>query len=233
MTTASSGQLHPETLRQFPAFAAASDEILSQLIREGVRRKLPADLLICSPGAICDTVTFVLEGRARIFSMGENGREITLYRLEAGNTCVLAASSILSGLPLPAFSVTETAGEVLQVTASVFRTWFEREEFWRGFVFSLLASRLAGVIAITNAKAFRRLDARIADYLLDEAKKSRQEVKTTHHNIAADLGSSREVVSRVLKSFEVEGLVGLRRGAIRLVDNAGLSAKAQQGACPM
>ncbi len=182
---------------------------------------------MCSQGEQCQALPLVLSGNARVFTEGENGREITLYRVFPGETCVLAISCILSGRPSPAFTMAETDGEVLALPGEVFRGWFERSQFWRTYVFAQLAERLVDVIAITNEAVFRRLDCRIASYLLEAPADPRSGIRVTHQDLAAELGSSREVVSRILKSFEHAGLVRLGRGRIRLADRQGLSAKAR------
>ena len=217
-------QSHTETLKTFPAFATASDGILSDLANQGIHKKLPSGLMTSLQGTQSHHFPIVLRGSARVFTMGENGREITLYRLKPGEGCVLAAASILSELPLPAFAIIEDAGDFLMVPAEIFQKWFDDVGFWRKFVFSLIAHNLANVIAVTNATTFRRLDARVASHLLEAPN---GEARTTHQAIALELGSSREVISRVLKSFEIEGLVGLGRGSVRLLDRDGLVDKSE------
>lgn len=211
-------------LRGFSAFAEAGETFLREVAERSIHKRLPADVMTSLQGTQCHSFPIVLRGTARVFTMGASGREITLYRLSPGEGCVLAASSILSGLPLPAFAVTETEGDCLKVPSATFLDWFDRQAFWRRFVFSLIAHNLAIVIAVTTATTFRRLDARVASHLLEA---SNGEAKTTHQAIALELGSSREVISRVLKSFEVEGLVELRRGAVRFLDRDGLVAKSK------
>lgn len=211
-------------LRTFPAFTKADDHVLSELTTKAHRRTLPDGFMTSMQGAQCEHFPIVLDGTARVFTMGDNGREITLYRLKPGEGCVLAAASILSGLPLPAFAVTESENDLLLISPSVFNDWFDRLDFWRRFVVSLISQNLAQVIAVTNATAFRRLDARVAGHLLATPG---PEAKTTHQEIASELGSSREVISRVLKSFECEGLIELHRGAVALIDRDALAAKAE------
>lgn len=211
-------------LRAFPAFAGADDHVLSELTEKTHHHKVPAGFMTSMQGTQCEHFPIVLDGTARVFTIGDNGREITLYRLKPGEGCVLAAASILSDLPLPAFAVTESENDLLLVSPAVFNDWFDRLAFWRRFVVSLISQNLAQVIAVTNATAFRRLDARVASHLLETPG---PESKTTHQEIAAELGSSREVISRVLKSLEAEGLIKLHRGAVSLIDRAALAAKAE------
>ena len=226
MQSQMSESLTVEALRTFPTFAEADDNTLEDLIHSAMHKSLPAGLIMCRPGETCPVLPVVLHGGARVFAIGENGREITLYRLLEGNACVLAAASILSRQPASAFSQTEAAGDVLLVPADFLRAWVDTNPFWRTFVFRLISDRLASILEVTNQAAFGRLDHRIASHLLDQINGSDAPIRTTHQAIAAEIGSSREVVSRLLKSFEAEGLLQLGRGNIRLVDRSGLAAKA-------
>jgi CRP/FNR family transcriptional regulator len=218
-----------ETLRSFPNFAEANDRTLETLLQSAIHKSLPAGVIMCRPGDDCAVLPVVLRGGARVFAIGESGREITLYRLLEGNACVLAAASILSQKPASAFSQTEVGGDALLIPADYLRAWVDADPFWRSFVFNLINDRLASILEVTNQAAFGRLDQRIASHLLEKGNgKTGKEapIRTTHQEIASELGSSREVVSRLLKSFEGQGLVRLSRGEILLQDPSRLAVRA-------
>ena len=181
--------------------------------------------VLATQGSPCEVFPVVLSGRARIFAMDEEGREVTLYRLGPGDGCVLAAACSVSGTVLPGFVAVEEAGDALCVPSRTLSTWVDRHRFWRDYVFSLVARQLGQVVAVTNALAFRRLDARIAGFLLEGATDA-GELRSTHHGVAMEVGSRREVVSRVLKGFEQAGIVALERGAIRVLDRQALAERA-------
>lgn len=213
MTTTPSGDPRIATL--FPGLVRTG---LAERLR-GVagRVSLAPGQSVCREGAACAHLPLVLSGTARVYKLGESGREITLYRIEPGESCVLTASCILSGRHFPAFATAETAVEALAVPARAVLDWLETSSDWRAYVFGLVARRLADVIDVVEGVAFRRMDRRLADYLL-RTMGPEQAVIATHQQIAFDLGSSREVVSRLLKDFEQSGLVAIARGRVHLLD---------------
>lgn len=178
-------------------------------------------------GTVCHALAIVLKGVARVYKVAENGREITLYRLHPGDTCVLTASCLLNGKSFPAFAVTESELTALMIPQDVFIGWVNEYEEWRTYVFSLVYNRLQSVITLVEEVTFRRLDVRLADHLLGRMEEQVDaSIKATHESIAFDLGTSREVVSRILKEFEHEGVVALERGTILVKNREGLAKHA-------
>ena len=174
-------------------------------------------------GNLCQGLAIVLDGVARVYKIAENGREITLYRLHEGDTCILTASCLLSGKAFPAFALSETNLKALVIPEHTFREWVNEYEEWRTYVFNLIYSRLQSVITLVEEVTFRRLDVRLADYLLSRMEEQAPPlIKATHESIAFDLGTSREVISRLLKELEHEGVVTLERGMIQLQNREGL-----------
>jgi CRP/FNR family transcriptional regulator len=172
-------------------------------------------------------MALLLSGSVRVYKIGESGREITLYRLGPGRSCILTASCIVNDLAFPAHAMVEENVEALVVPAPVFQDWVSRHEVWRKYVFALASQRLANVIMLIEEVAFGRMDKRLADYLSAAATAAEGDppvLKTTHEAIAADLGSSREVVSRLLKDLEVRGVVKLARGTITVLQPPGRAA---------
>lgn len=173
-------------------------------------------------GQECGILGFMLSGRARVYKLGENGREITLFRVEPGGGCILAASCILNNQPYPAFAIAETDMKAIAVPAQVFKCWVQKYPFWQTFVFQLMNERITSVITLIEEVAFRRVDSRVAEYLA-ESVNGTTEIRTTHQKIAADLGTSREVVSRILKDFEHRGWISLARNTIQVQNIAALT----------
>lgn len=218
-----------DRLRSFRDFAEMPDEAGTELARRARVLPVNAQEMLATQGSPCTVFPLVLAGRARIFVMDDEGREITLYRLSPGDGCVLAAACSVSDMPLPGFSICEVTGEGLFIPSATLRSWIDRHSFWREYVFSLVAKQLGQVVAVTNDLAFRRLDTRIASFLLQGAERSGGVVRATHQEVALEVGSRREVVSRILKGFEQDGLLTLERGAIRVEDRRGLAARAGHG----
>lgn len=205
----------------FPFLAKAGRDAQAELFKYGTLVRHPPERLLCLEGEKCSCVPLVLSGQARVYKIGESGREITLYRVGPGESCIMAASCILSDFRFPAFSATETSVEAVVISPEVLHQFVNRFQIWREYLCGMLASRLAEVITVLEAVAFRRMDTRMAEYLLHRAHEG-DTIKRTHQEIAIDLGTSREVVSRVLEEFEREGLIVLSRGEIRTEDVKGL-----------
>jgi CRP/FNR family transcriptional regulator, anaerobic regulatory protein len=202
------GQLFPR-FRQQP-------ELMTQLLSLARRQPFPVGTHLYWEGDSCTGIAFLLSGSVRVYKSGETGREITLYEIGPGETCILNASCILGDNAYPANAVTISAGELVLIPALDFRRLLEDHEGLRSFVFSLLSERFGEVIELVNEVAFRRMDERMREYLIE--KSGDGILQATHQKIASDLGTSREVVSRLLKDFERQGRVMLGRNEIRLAD---------------
>lgn len=179
---------------------------------------------ICLEGDDCQHLPLIISGQVRVYKIGESGREITLYRLRKGDSCIMTASCIVSQNIFPALAVTETDVEAIIIPASSLQNWLTNNSVWQKYIFGLLSQRLANVIEIVEEVAFRRMDCRIATYLLkmNHLNYENCTIKITHEAIAQDLGTSREVVSRILKTFEQKELLLLARGTIQLKNMDGL-----------
>ena len=187
--------------------------------------RIPAGRDVFVEGDHAEAIALLLSGVVRVYQIGENGREITLYRFGNGESCILTANVILSRQTFPAIATVEQEAEAVMVPADAFRDWVRRHDLWRDFTFSLLSQRLASLIATVDEVVFRRLDVRVAQLLLQQGR-SAGPIIITHQQIAAELGSSREVISRLLENLESEGLIRRARGAIEVIDRAGLESRA-------
>jgi CRP/FNR family transcriptional regulator len=163
----------------------------------------------------------VLDGSVRVQKLGENGREIVLYRVGRGETCLLTTSCLIARERYPAEGITETEVRAAALPVEVFNEALALSAAFRGFVFAAFGARLAELMALIEAVAFERVEARLARRLL-EAETASGEVIATHQELAAELGTAREVVSRFLKEFERRGYVRLARGRIEIAERAAL-----------
>jgi CRP/FNR family transcriptional regulator len=223
-----SPELQEKIFNLFPLFRNASQDVQAELFEHGKLAELPAGQFICHEGSKCSCIPLVLEGRARVYKLSESGREITLYRVEPGESCIMTASCILSGVEFPAFAATETKVEAIVISPEFLHRWVNQYEVWRQFLCGMLASRLSEVIAVVEEVAFRRVDTRTAEYLLHSGGVDGA-IRKTHQDIATDIGTSREVVSRILKEFEHQGLITLARGEIQTENSNALQLVANQG----
>lgn len=209
--------LREKVFSRFPLFGKAGEDVQTELFEHAALVQIPAHQFICLEGNKCSGIPMVLEGRARVYKLSESGREITLYRVEPGDSCILTASCIMSGIEFPAFVATETDVEAIVIPSAVLHRWVNQYKVWSEFLWTMLASRFAEVISLVEEVAFQRVDKRTADYLLHAADADGI-IKKTHQDIATDIGTSREVISRILKEFEHGGLVTLSRGEIHADD---------------
>lgn len=204
-----------EFLNAFPAFSRGPEELVSTLIAGGQRKTIPTGAQIYREGDACSAIAFVLSGDIRVYKIGQGGREITLYEIGPGETCILNASCILSSRTYPAHALTLAETVVFLVPSDLFRRLVNEYDIMRDFVFTLLSQRLTGVMELVEEVAFGRMDERLKDYLIEKNQDNRLEA--THQKIANDLGTSREVVSRLLKDLERKGTVRLSRNEITLL----------------
>jgi CRP/FNR family transcriptional regulator len=188
--------------------------------------RIPEGRDVFIEGDHVDAIALLISGVVRVYKIGEMGREITLYRFGNGESCILTANAILNQKTFPAVAVVETAAEAVMIPAEAFRDWVRRYDLWREFVFDLLSQRLSSVMSIVDEVVFRRMDARIAALLGNSARPGGR-IQITHQEIAAELGTSREVVSRILEGFASAGLIGSSRGEVEILDQDGLQARAQ------
>lgn len=144
--------------------------------------------------------------------------------MERGESCILTASCILSRSTFPAIAVAETEIQAIIIPSEYFRNWIKVYEEVSDYVFNLLSDRLSSIIEVIEEIAFKNMDKRIAEFLIN-SKAVKNEIKITHQEIARELGTSREVVSRILKDFEHEHLINLSRGIIFIKNSEGLTQK--------
>lgn len=188
-----------------------------------ISQKIPGGTQLALEGDQCQYLALFLAGSAKVYKIGENGREITLYHINAGECCVLTASCMLNGNGFHAQAVAKSDIEVLMLPSAVFRTWMKESEGWRSFIFDLFSRRLDSLVHVVDEVAFQRLDCRIAEYLISIDLDLTGIVKLTHQDIASELGTSREVVSRILKMFEQCGVLQLKRGVIKIINSQQLT----------
>jgi len=179
--------------------------------------KIPTGRQIFSEGDNVDGIALLMTGVVRVYKIGHTGREITLYRFGEGESCVITANAILNQQEFPALAVVEREAEAVMVPADTFSDWVRRYDPWRKFVFYLFSQRLVSVMEIVDAVAFQRLDRRVAGLLLRRSQKNNP-ISITHQEIANEIGSSREVVSRLLEDFSSREVVSLSRGEIEIID---------------
>lgn len=188
--------------------------------------RIPVGKDVFVEGDAVQSIALMLSGNVRVYKIGENGREITLYRFGLGESCILTANAILNQQTFPAVALVESEAEAIMIPADTFRDWIRRYDEWRAFLFDLLSQRLASTMAIVDEVVFHRMDARVAALLLRRADQG-SIIQITHQEIAAELGTSREVISRILEGFESAGLIASARGQVEILDAGELEARSE------
>lgn len=201
-------------LEIFPFFQNASQDLVENILSLSRHKKLPANMIVKLEGDECLDFLLILTGEKRIFKIGHSGREITLYEIGAGDICVLNASCILSNTRLPAHVTTTSETEVLLLPAQQFLDMVANYEEMRAFVHFHINKSLASIMALVSEVTFGKMSERLTDYLIEKSENAK--LRRTHQQIANDLGTSREVVSRLLKEFERQGMILLSRNFIEL-----------------
>mgnify|MGYP000041193088 CR=1 FL=1 len=200
-----------------------------------VRRRLNATARILKfsrgdqvfgPMSVPDGLFFLYEGRIRVSQSSENGREIVLYRVDAGESCVLTTACMLAEEAYNAEGVAETDVTAILLPKTAFDRLAAEEDAFRNFVFAAYSRRLIDLLRVVDDVAFGRIDVRLAERLLTLGQ-GRKEVHATHQDLASELGTAREVISRVLNDFQKRDLIAQSRGVISLSDKMGLATIAQ------
>jgi CRP/FNR family transcriptional regulator len=158
----------------------------------------------------------------KVHRTAENGREIVLYHIREGESCILSALGIVNRTPFPAFAEVERKSEILLVPATTLENLIDRYPAWRRYIYAIYNDRFNTLLELVDEMLFRRIDIRLSRFLLEHADESGCILNLTHQQLALELGSSREVVSRVLKSLQVRGLVEYGRNRIEIIDRSAL-----------
>ncbi len=201
----------------YPALATLTDRALAKVLERAAVVDLPAGTALFGEGSVCQQFPLVLEGAIRVAKVGE-GRELQLYRVTPGECCVLTSSCLVGGRDYPASGVVESGVRLVVLPREVFDDLMASHPPFRQYVFGLFADRLTDLMGLVEAVAFHKLDRRVAGALLGHGRV----VEMTHQQLADSVGSVREIVTRVLRSFADHGLVKLGRGSIEVLDAAGL-----------
>lgn len=178
---------------------------------------VPAGTLLFDEGAPCPGFPLVLAGEVRVARGAPQGRTLELYRVAPGEVCVVSMSCLFAAGSASAHGVAARDSRLLLLPPRVFLAWCSHEPF-RRFVFGVLSQRLADLMALAEAVAFQRMDQRLAAALLGHG----QVLHQTHQQLADDIGTVREIVTRLLGRFERAGWVRLGRGRVEVADAAAL-----------
>ncbi len=202
--------------KHFPQLMQTNDPAIERIVEKSRHLKIPADAQISAPGVECYDYVLVIGGSVRVQIVTKKGREVVLYHVCEGESCILTTSCLLSGADFPAESYTVEPTEVLALSASEFDLAVSASTAFRHFVFANFAHRLTSVISRIEQFCSPSIDRDLASALLRLSKDGNQKILVTHQELANELGTAREVVSRHLKCFEENKIVSLGRGTIQI-----------------
>ena len=207
----------PELQAQYPVLAELPPGLREQIVAAAQAVTVPAGATLFDERQPCQGFPFVLAGAIRVAKVAANGRELPLYRVTPGETCIITSSCLLGNVPYNARGTTESETVLVLLPQGLFNELLAQAPF-RNFIFNLFAERMADLMRLVEEVAFRKLDQRLAALLLGKGRV----VHATHQQLADELGSVREMVSRLLKGFAEQGLVTLGREQVEIRDAAGL-----------
>lgn len=218
------GSTDSKWISVFPELASIHDEAWMQALRGANEIVMPPGTIVFRRGDACRNFLLVTRGTVRVYESSESGREIALYRTCAGDICILTLSNLLAGADYAAEARTENEVGAVLIPMPLFQNAMARSEAFRNFIMATLARRLSDVMRVVEQVTFQRLDLRLACLLgqLFERNKSKA-ISMTHEELARELGTTRVVVSRLLKEFERMGCIRLHRSQIELLSPEALA----------
>ena len=213
-------------IEQFKGLSQLEAPIRNFLVQRSNVISVPKDTVIFGPGKAPENLLLLLDGTVRVQQLSESGREIVLYRVHAGESCVLTTACLLAYEDYSAEGIAETDVEAAAIPRQVFDDLISQSETFRRFVFSAYSKRITDLFFVIEEIAFQRIDIRLAQKLLELGGKTGV-IKSTHQQMAAELGTAREVVSRQLQEFQRRGWVAQSRGTIELLDRPKIQVLAE------
>jgi CRP/FNR family transcriptional regulator len=179
--------------------------------------EVPAGAVLFSEASHCAGFPLLLEGEVKVFRSSPEGRQLELYRVVPGELCLASSASLFRHQPMAATAIATRPTRLIVIPPAVFERWLGTPPF-RSFVMGMFADRMADLAGLIDAIAFRRLDQRLAAALLGRG----PDFPITHQALADELGTVREIVTRLLRRFERDGWIELARERIHIVDSGAL-----------
>ena len=209
----------------FPMWEKFTDEHKEMIRSSLVRRQVEKGTVVHNGSLDCSGLMLVRSGQLRAYMLSDEGREITLYRLFERDTCLFSASCVMPSILFEIFIAAEKDSEIWFIPPWTFRDLMNESAAMANYSNELLASRFSEIMWLIEQIMWKSQDKRLASFLLEEsALEGTALLKITHETIANHLGTAREVVTRMLRYFQSEGLVKLTRGAVEIIDEEGLQA---------
>ncbi|MEM1130683.1 MAG: Crp/Fnr family transcriptional regulator [Pseudomonadota bacterium] len=206
---------------RFPGLRSLPNDLQDLLLAGSEVVTAPAGTTLFAPGQSADHLFLLMEGSVRVQQTSETGREVVLYRVRAGESCVLTTACMLAFEEYSAVGQAETDIRAVTIPRGTFDELVGRSAVFRQFVFTAYSRRITDLFTLIDDIVFQRMDVRLAARLLELAQAD-DVVRATHQSLAGELGTAREVVSRSLAEFQRRGWIAQARGKVRLIGRDGL-----------
>lgn len=204
-------------LADYPDLLEQADAECWAMLETAKLHTFEANTIMFSENMECKHLMLVVEGTVRVFKDSDEGREMTLYRVEPGELCIHNLNNLVNGMPYPIMAQAETTMRGLVISRTEFHNAMAKSDSFRNYVLRSLTQRLAKMVNLVSGLAFDRLDLRIACWLHDQFERNcGRPINITHSELGHELGTTREMVSRILKDFENKRCIKLSRGSIHL-----------------
>ncbi len=208
-----------DVLLNLPFWERLNEKEKEYTARNASVRHYEKDSLLYGSGGVCLGMACVLKGKIRVSLLSEEGREITLFRVEEGDSCVLSASCVISQITFDTQMTVEEDCDLLIINSGAFGRLTEQNIYVKCFMYEQMTERFSSVMWTMQQILFARMDQRLAGFLLQEYDRTKNvKIRMTQEQIALQINSAREVVARMLKRFIADGLVEVGRGVIILRD---------------
>lgn len=217
-----------ELKQYFPVWNKLTEEEQMKLTSFAFRRSVSKGEVIHNGSADCAGLFVVISGQLRAYMLSDEGREVTLYRLFERDICLFSASCIMNSIQFEVIIETEKDTELWVIPPQVYKQVMENSAPLANYTSQLMAARFSEVMWLVEQIMWKSQDKRLADFLLEEsALENTNVLKITHDRIASHIGTAREVITRMLRYFQTEGMVKLSRGAVELINKNALLGLSQ------
>jgi CRP/FNR family transcriptional regulator len=210
------------TIQRPPFLDHLPEDLQAHIMRHARQQRVKAGTEVFGPGKSAQNLYLLISGTLRVQKLAESGREMVLYRVHAGESCILTTACLLAHEDYAATGIAETDLEVIAIPQAVFDELVATSEAFRGLIFKAYSRRITDLLTVIEEVAFRRVDLRLAAKLIDLAGDG-DEVRATHQDLAIELGTAREVVSRQLQDFQRRGWLALSRGTLTITNRDALA----------
>jgi CRP/FNR family transcriptional regulator len=204
-------------VERFPGLSRLDAPTKQLLITRSAILDVPEGTTIFGPGKSPENMLFLLDGTVRVQQVSDSGHEIVLYRVHAGQSCVLTTACLLAYEDYSAEGIAETDVQAAAVPRAVFDDLVAQSKSFRDFVFAAFSKRITDLFQMIDEVAFQRIDVRLAQKMIELSDGSGK-IPTTHQKLSVELGTAREVISRQLQEFQRRGWIEQARGSVTILD---------------